>query len=137
MRWPSNSPMTSFQFLTGRRACAPIHTDDAESAGLQREPRAATHVPGSSHSADPAPPSPDRIHHGYHRSAYAASVWLPACHWTRPSSTSTASSIPACHAGPATPTRLHAAPSTSTGMAFSPVLAVPVLTVSRVLYTSH
>lgn len=107
--------MTSFPFLIGRRAGTPIQPDDAESAGLQREPWASPHVSGPPYGAVPAPPSSDRLHHGYHGSAYAASVWLPACHWTPPSSTSTTASIPACHAGPTAPTRLHAASSTSTG----------------------
>lgn len=110
----SNSPMTSF--FPGRRAGTPIQPNDTESAGLQREPWSSPHFSGSSNGAVPAPPSSDKLHYGYHGSAYATSIWLPACYWSPPSSTSTTSSIPTCHAGPSSPTRLHAASSTSTGM---------------------
>lgn len=118
----ANPPMTSFLFLLGRRAGTSIQPDDAQSAGLQWEPWAPPHVSGSSHGSVPAPASSDQLHHGYHGSAYAASVWLPACHWTPPSSTSTTSSIPARHAGPTTSTRLHAAPSTTAGICSSQVV---------------
>ena len=61
--------------LPGRRAGAPVHPDDAESAGVQWEPWASTYVSVCSHGAVPAPPSTDRLHHGNHRPANAASVW--------------------------------------------------------------
>lgn len=109
---PTSNIISSYP---GRRVGSPVQPDDAESAGLQWEPWASPHVPGSSHSVVPASSTSNQLHHGHHGSAYATSVWLPARHRTPPSSTASTSSIPACHAGSTTPTRLHAAPSPSTG----------------------
>lgn len=108
--------INQFNLFPGRRAGTPVQPNDPESAGFQRESWASPYVSGSSYSSVPAPPSSDKLYNGYHRSAYASSIWLPGCYWSPPSSTSTTSSIPACHASSTTSTRLHAASSTSTGM---------------------
>lgn len=112
------NPIILFPFLPGRRPGTSVQPDDAESAGLQWEPRASRYVSAPSHCAFPAPSTPDKLYHGHHGSAYGPSIQLPAYYRTPPSSTPATSSIPARHAGPTATTGLHAAPSTPAGMAF-------------------
>lgn len=105
--------MYTIPLLPGRRTGFPVQPNDPKPAGLQWEPRATPHVSDSNGNI-PAPASSDELHHGDYGSANASPIWLPACYRSPPSSTSTATTIPAGHAGPAPATRLHAAATTTT-----------------------
>lgn len=113
----------SLSVFSGWRTGPSVQPNDAESTGLQREPRASPHVPGSAHRAVPAPASSDRLHHGHYWPANGTPIGLPTRHWSPAPSAATPASVPAPHAGPAPSTRLHAAPAT-TGM-LSTVMQMP------------